>query len=453
MILLQFLVLAIVAFPVLAVVILSIADWAGHSWSEQSTTKIVGYLFSASIVASGCVAAWMLIHPHETIYVHLGTWFKQGHYQFQWRLVADHLAISFAGFSAVLVGLISIFSKRYLHKEPGFNRFYLLLTIFGASVELIALAGSLDLIFIGWEFVGITSALLIAFFHERAKPVEHGFRAFLTYRICDIGLLAAAVWLHHSTGSSALLTDEPWSGFAIPSQPHDATFVGLLLLWAAMGKAAQVPFGGWLPRAMEGPTPSSAIFYGAISIHLGPYLLLRAAPMLEHSAIATAAVIIVGSLTALHATLVGRTQTDIKSALAYASMTQVGLIFIEIGLGFRYLALVHMIGHACARSLQILRSPNLLRDHQHLQQAVGQQLPHTGGHFERWVPPKLQPWLYRYALQRGYMDAFLRDYIVGGFMYAATMLDRLEQAWIHWLAGEKLKSLTPPQDIHREIQP
>jgi NADH:ubiquinone oxidoreductase subunit 5 (subunit L)/multisubunit Na+/H+ antiporter MnhA subunit len=211
-----------------------------------------------------------------------------------------------------------------------------------------------------------------------------------------------------------------------------------------MGKAAQVPLGGWLPRAMEGPTPSSAIFYGAISIHLGPYLLLRATPILEAAPLAAWAVIAVGATTALHATFVGRVQTDIKSALAYASMTQVGLIFVEIGAGLQLLALLHIVGHASIRSLQILRSPSLLHDHQHLEQAMGRQLPRTGGHLERWVPARLQPWLYRAALERGYLDSVLVDWVVGSFVRFFRRVDRLERGWTDWLDGSSGARVSEP---------
>ena len=118
-------------------------------------------------------------------------------------------------------------------------------------------------------------------------------------------------------------------------------------LVAAAGKSALVPFSGWLPRAMEGPTPSSAIFYGALSVHLGAFLLLRVSPILEQSLLLSGAVVVIGLASAVFGAVVARVQTDIKSALAFASLTQVGIIVAEIGFGFRYIALIHIIGHAC----------------------------------------------------------------------------------------------------------
>jgi NADH:ubiquinone oxidoreductase subunit 5 (subunit L)/multisubunit Na+/H+ antiporter MnhA subunit len=438
-VLVQALVGAIFAAPAVGVILLALPAWLGRKSGEASTAAVVAVAFSTATACSLLVALWMFLRGAPSVRIELGPWFSSSHYAFHWDLVADRLSIPFAAFSAALVGLIGAFSRRYLHREPGFFRFYLLLTLFGCAVELLVLAGSLDLAFFGWELVGITSALLIAFFGERRSPVEHGLRAFLTYRACDIGLLAAALWLHHTAGSSAIVAapGELWSVTVVPPGQWNATLVALLLLWASMGKAAQVPLSGWLPRAMEGPTPSSAIFYGAVSIHLGPYLLLRSGAMLDQAPLAAAAIVVVGAATAMHATFVGRVQTDIKSALAYASMTQAGVIFVEIGLGFPRLALAHIVGHACVRSLQILRSPSLLHDHHHLEQAMGEQLPRTGGHLQRLVPRAFQPWLYRHALERGYFDALLRDYVLGGPVSLLRRVDAIDRRWTARLAREK----------------
>jgi NADH:ubiquinone oxidoreductase subunit 5 (subunit L)/multisubunit Na+/H+ antiporter MnhA subunit len=449
----DWMVLGIVGFPALAVFVLALRAWLAQPWSERATIAIVGVAFLLSVVASATTTAWLLTVGADEVRVLVGTWFSAEHYAFRWTFVADHLSLPFATFSAALNGLVAAFSNRYLHKEPGFARFYLFLALFGAAVEFVVLAGSLDLVFLGWELVGLTSALLIAFFHERRGPIEHGFRAFVTYRLCDVGLLAAIVALHYMVGTTALVpsANGPWGTFVAPGTLAGATLVGLLVLWASMGKAAQLPLSGWLPRAMEGPTPSSAVFYGALSIHLGPYLLLRAQSIIEASPWVASAVIVVGALTAVHATFVGRAQTDIKSALAYASMTQVGLIYVEIGLGFARLALVHIMGHAAIRTLQILRSPSLLHDHHHLEQAMGRQLPRSGGHLERLVPRRLQPWLYRVALERGGFDAFLRDWVVVPLLRAVGWLDRLDGAWVDFLtkspSGRGAEARQPQDEV------
>ncbi len=437
--------------PLVAGLLIAMATWLSRPPSERVTIAIVGGAFSAAFAAALAAIAMMAQRGVAEVRTPIGEWFTVPFYAFHWQLVFDRLSAPFSLIAVALVGLVAAFSRRYLHRERGFVRFYLLLALFGAGVELVVLAASLDLIFIGWEIVGLSSALLIAFFHERPAPVRHGLRAFTTYRLCDIGLLGATVWLHHVAGSSGVTAAaEPWNGLITPPSPMDVVIVGLLLVFATMGKSALVPVGGWLPRAMEGPTPSSAIFYGALSVHLGPYLLLRSSTLLDASPIVSGVVVAVGALTALHATFVGRVQSDIKSTLAYATMAQVGLIFVEIGLGLRFIALAHIVGHACIRTLQILRSPSLLHDHHHLEQAIGEQLPRTGGHLERLVPKALQPWLYRHALERGYFDAFLRDYVVHGFTRLMRAFDYVEEHWIALVSGVPVASPTEPTEVHTD---
>jgi NADH-quinone oxidoreductase subunit L len=439
-------VIAIVLIPILLVVLLGVSAWTEHPLSEYHTSRIVGIGFGSTALAVLLAAGLLLGVDRTEARVELGTWFEVGDYAMRPTLLLDRLSLLFALFGALLVGLVAAFSSRYMHREPGFSRFYLLLTLLGAGVEVVVLGGSIDVAFFGWELVGISSALLVAFFHDRPGPVRNGLRAFITYRACDVGLLGAAVWLHHSVGSAAtsssLQLDWPssslqldWVGYPVPASVGDATIIGLLLLWAAIGKSAQVPLGGWLPRAMEGPTPSSAIFYGALSIHLGPYLLLRAAPILERSAVATIAVVLIGMTTAVHASFVGRVQTDIKSSLAYASMSQVGLIFVEIGLGLYWLAVIHIFGHMAVRTLQILRAPSVLAEFHGIERSLGTMMPRTGGHFQLLVPVRAQTWLYRHALERGYLESLLRDYLVGGVSGLLRGFDRLEKRWIAVLSG------------------
>ena len=159
------------------------------------------------------------------------------------------------------------------------------------------------------------------------------------YRVSDAALLVAAVVLHHLSGEgdfARLLGTEPWPDGTATITSQQALIVGSLLLFAAAGKSALVPFSGWLPRAMEGPTPSSAVFYGALSVHLGAFLLLRVSPILDISPLLCVMTVTVGIATAAFGAFAGRVQTDIKSALSFASVTQVGIIVAEIGLGLRY---------------------------------------------------------------------------------------------------------------------
>jgi NAD(P)H-quinone oxidoreductase subunit 5 len=202
-----------------------------------------------------------------------------------------------------------------------------------------------------------------------------------------------------------------------------------------MGKSALVPFSGWLPRAMEGPTPSSAVFYGALSVHLGAFLLLRVSPVLALSPVLSAAVVFIGLFTALSAAASARVQTDIKTSLAYASLTQVGIIVAEIGFGLRIIPLIHIMGHACLRTLQLLRAPSLLGDYHTLENAIGGHLPHPAMVGSRMIPRDWKLWIYRLALERFYFDAWLDVLVVRPFVAVFTWCDRTERRWTDWLAA------------------
>jgi hypothetical protein len=203
-----------------------------------------------------------------------------------------------------------------------------------------------------------------------------------------------------------------WPGHVNHLNGTAASVIAVLLVFAASGKSAQGPFCGWLARAMEGPTPSSAVFYGAISVHAGAYLLLRIEPLIRYSNIATGLVIFIGLTTAILSTLIHRTCADAKTSLAYASQTQLGIIFAEIGLGWTTLAILHIISHAMVRTMQFLRSPSMLSDYHRVKSAAGGHLEPTGDHYESLLPKPVQIMLYRIALGRGFYDALVDRFLI-----------------------------------------
>ena len=186
---------------------------------------------------------------------------------------------------------------------------------------------------------------------------------------------------------------------------------------------------------MEGPTPSSAVFYGALSVHLGAFLLLRVSPLIAASPVLAVLVVLLGLGTSIFAGVVGRRQTDIKSVLSFASLTQVGLVVAEIGLGawvpfFWYVALVHLLGHACLRTLQFVRAPSLLLDYRTVENALGDHLPRPAVRNQGFAL-----WLNRLALERGYLDAALKQYFVRPVLNLFRVIHRYEEAWANWLNG------------------
>ena len=204
-----------------------------------------------------------------------------------------------------------------------------------------------------------------------------------------------------------------------------------------------IPFSGWLPRAMEGPTPSSAVFYGALSVHLGAFLLLRVSPILDLSLLLSLSVVILGLSTAIFAAMSARVQTDAKSALAFASLTQVGLITAEIGLGFRYVALIHIIGHACLRTLQLVCAPTLLHDYHSLENAIGTHLPKNSGSPDLRIRESIRLGLYRFSLERGFFDSVIDEYVVRPFVCLFKWCDKMERNWTVLLTGSKSHKSEP----------
>lgn len=399
----------------------------GWTPREKFIARLTSILFTVESLAAFALGVHMWTTGVTEIRTPVLHWFAAGSYHFNLSLTADHLSWPLLQLTAVLSGLVGVFSVRYLHRDRGFFRFFLLLHLFAFGALLVLAAGTFDLLLGGWELVGLSSVLLIAFFDERREPVRNAIRVFGFYRIADLGLLLGIFVLHH------FLENTEWSSLDQLS-PSQAALAGLLLLMAAAGKSAQAPFSAWLPRAMEGPTPSSAIFYGAISVHLGAYLLLRSAPVFRISPVASGAVIAVGAITAILATLVHRASTDAKTSLAYAGMAQLGIIFIEIGLDYPMLALTHMMGHAAVRTLQFLRAPSMLHDYHRVHSAAGGDLGKTGIHYNHLLPEGARLWLYRAAAERGYQDALLDRLVTGPVTACARWLESLEPRGPHKLA-------------------
>jgi NADH:ubiquinone oxidoreductase subunit 5 (subunit L)/multisubunit Na+/H+ antiporter MnhA subunit len=328
-------------------------------------------------------------------HIAVGIWFASGGFSVPISFMADGLALSFATLIA-LIGVVTLrFSRTYLHRELAFHRFFMGLLLFLAGMLLIVLSGNAVLTFVGWELCGISSWLLIGYAYDRPVATSNALYAFLTNRIGDAGFILgiglAAGWLG---------TVE-WSGFAAwAADAHFDKVTARMLVFgfllAAVAKSAQVPFSAWIARALEGPTPSSAIFYGAVMVHAGVYLLIRLAPVLAQVPDVMVYLVLIGAATALYGWLAGLVQTDVKSALIFATTTQVGLMFLACGLGWFELAAWHMGLHAAWRAYQFLMAPSYM----HLVNCKAAPVP-------RWLARR--QWLYTAALQRFWLEHFTQS--------------------------------------------
>lgn len=427
--------------PALLAAVFCVSSLLATRLSERTTARLTELFVVTGLLASLGVFVTMLATGNRHVAVELGNWAavhdaaEHGDYHFHLKFVFDRLSVPFVLLTYILVGTVGAFGSRYLHRERGFHRFFAQYALFLLGMVMAALAGTVETLFFGWELVGLSSALLVGYFHDRPSPVRNAQRVWSVYRIADAAFLVAAVAMHHIAGGgdfSAMMGEGPWPYGQASVAPSAAFGIGVLLLFAAAGKSGLLPFSEWVPRAMEGPTPSSAVFYGALSVHLGAYLLLRISPLLESSLLLQVAVVALGLASAVYGAVVARSQTDVKTAIAFASITQVGLITAEIGLGLRYLALIHLVGHACLRTLQLLRAPSVLDDRQSIENALGGRL--VSDSYAADSP--FQRWLYRFSLNRGSLDAWIDRLVVIPFLSALTAARDAEERWLSILRGE-----------------
>ena len=421
------------AWPALGALVIGALTLRGRDPSERTIIRVAQLALWTAFFCV-LVGAGGFLYYGAPLDIQLGHFYQAGDYGFALGFLYDGSSVPVALLAALLLLATSRFSVHYLHREPGFLRFFLLMLTFGAGILLLVLSGSYDLMFAGWEIVGLTSVLLVGFFHERAGPIRASLRVLVTYRVCDIGFLLAAVWLHltlHSTGFVDIADRLQGAHADFP-----ATVVALLLLLAAMGKSAQFPVGGWLPRAMEGPTASSAVFYGGLSVHAGVYLLIRSAPILDQAPLAAGALVAVGLVTAVMATLSGQVSADAKTSIAYATISQVALMVVECGLGFYRVATLHLIAHALLRYYQFLRTPSALQDALARRAALG---PAPATHSTpRWrqLPVDLQRFLYRLAVERFEVEAVLDRWGTRPILALSRWLSDGEARLLAALTGE-----------------
>lgn len=444
----------VIAAPFVLVLALGVFSLLKWKLREEAINRSIQVAMVSGLVASVSILALMLVDGTRHVVIDLGDWVEIPHYHFSIKFVFDRLSVPMAIMSFLLTGTIGAFASRYMHRERGYNRFFVLYAVFALGMVVASLANTIETLFTGWELVGLSSALLVAYYQERPAPSRNGLWVWIVYRISDAALLLAAVVLHHMAGEGDFdrVLGSPWPDGQALLSPTQALVVGLLFLLAAAGKSGLVPFSGWLPRAMEGPTPSSAFFYGALSVHLGAFLLLRVSPILECSVLLCAIVVILGLLTAVLAYLAGSVQTDIKAALSYACLSQVGLIVAEIGLGLRYIALIHLLGNACLRTLQFVRAPTLLHDYHTLENAIGSHMPRPAGPMHRLVPERVRSWLYRFALERAYLDWWLTDVFVKPFIWLFQRFDALERKWTDFLSGQASRESDQIEPYSRQIE-
>lgn len=343
------------ALPLIGFVLLLVA---GNLLGEPRAGWIATIAAGASFLVTLTVFVGLLgrdSHSGERSYeLVLFEWLPAGSLQVEAGFLVDPLSVTMALFVTGVGALIHLYSIGYMHGDPKYSKFFLYLNLFLFSMLMLVLGNNLVVTFLGWEGVGACSYFLISFWHHRESAATAGKKAFVTNRVGDWGFMVAtfAIWSALGTVTYTEIAKSP------AMAATTGTAVSLLLLVAAAGKSAQLPLSVWLPDAMEGPTPVSAMVHAATMVTSGVYLLVRMNNVLTDDALIVIAV--VGAATALFAALCAVAQHDIKKVLAYSTISQLGYMFLAIGSGAYVAAIFHVITHSFFKALLFLGSGSVI---------------------------------------------------------------------------------------------
>ena len=351
-----------------------------------------GYLAAAACGSAFVVTALVWLDmlgkdaEERTKYLVMFKWIPVGSLNIDAAILADPLSITMALFITGIGTLIHLYAIGYMHGDPKFSKFFLYLNLFAFSMLMLVMGENLLVTFLGWEGVGASSYFLISFWHTRDSAATAGKKAFVTNRVGDWGVMMAMFLAFSAVGTLS------YSGINHAAENGGistvtATAIALMLFIGACGKSAQLPLYIWLPDAMEGPTPVSALIHAATMVTSGVFLMTRMGPVL-HASYEWAPTIIatIGAATALFAATIAVAQTDIKKVLAYSTVSQLGFMFLAIGSGAYVAAIFHMVTHAFFKALLFLGSGSVIHGMHHEQDmrrmgALRKLMPITAGTF------------------------------------------------------------------------
>jgi NADH-quinone oxidoreductase subunit L len=320
--------------------------------------KLGGYITIVSLLGSFGLSVWVLMTVlaapgHELVVPDINWAVIDGGLTIHLGLMVDSLTAVMLIVVTLVSLMVQIYSQGYMHGDPGYHRYYAFMSLFTASMLGLVLADNLLFVYVFWEMVGLCSYLLIGFWFHRPSAANAAKKAFIVTRLGDFGFLAAILLLYFNTGTFDI------------AELHTLAITGVLagttLTWAAIGifagaagKSAQFPLHVWLPDAMEGPTPVSALIHAATMVAAGVFLVARTFPLFEHSAQALTTVAVIGGFTAIFAASMGLVMTDVKRVLAYSTISQLGYMMLGLGAGGVAIGIFHLFNHAFFKALLFL---------------------------------------------------------------------------------------------------
>src|ERR1700733_844835 len=366
----------IIALPLLGA---AINGLLGKNFSKSIVNSVgIGSVALAFLSAAEAVREFSQLSADQIPWVKTYfTWITAGQFRVDFSLQIDQLTIIMLGVVTFVSLLVHIYSTGYMAHEEGYYRFFSYLNLFVFFMLTLVLAANVVLMFVGWEGVGLCSYLLIGFWFLKQSAISAGKKAFITTRIGDFGFTIGILllfWTFNSVDFGTIFKQ------LANLQPETfvptgvLTAISLLLFTGAIGKSAQLPLYVWLPDAMEGPTPVSALIHAATMVTAGVYMIARMNPLFSRAPFAMFVVALIGALTAFYAATIGLVQTDIKKVLAYSTVSQLGYMFLGLGVGAYASGVFHLMTHAFFKGLLFLAAGSVIH-------AMGgdQEMPHMGG--------------------------------------------------------------------------
>jgi NADH-quinone oxidoreductase subunit L len=320
----------------------------------------VGSVAAAFALGVAIFLAVLRAHPAEPYVRTFWTWLPMGPLHVDAALQVDQLSVVMLLVVTGVSSLIHLFSVGYMHDDPGYARYFAYLNLFVAFMLVLVLGANFPVTFVGWEGVGLCSYLLIGFWFEEKEKADAGLKAFLVNRIGDVGFLIAMFLIFSHVGSLDFRTVFARAPQDLVAGGGVVTAIALFLFMGCVGKSAQIPLYVWLPDAMAGPTPVSALIHAATMVTAGVYLVARTNLLFAMAPVASAVVAGVGALTALFAATIGLKQWDIKKVLAYSTVSQLGYMFVGVGVGAYAAGIFHLVTHAFFKALLFLGAGSVI---------------------------------------------------------------------------------------------
>jgi NADH-quinone oxidoreductase subunit L len=350
----------LVAVPLLSSLVLLVVGKRANKWGHW-----LGALVPVALFVFAIFLFFSVKHEHGSnreITLKMFDWIPVAGFHVDAGLLIDPLSMVFVLLITGVGSLIHIYAVGYLDHDPGRRRFFGYFHLFVGSMLLLVLASNYLVMYVGWEGVGVASYLLISYYFDRNSAATAGNKAFFANRVGDVGLSVAIMLMFAYFGSTDFGTVFSHFGEGGNASKGVATAIGLMLLLGACGKSGQFPLQTWLPDAMEGPTPVSALIHAATMVTAGVYLIARSNPIFDASSAARTVVVIIGAITLLYGCICGCGQDDLKRVLAFSTVSQIGYMFLAVGLGpgVYAIGIIHLLGHGFFKAALFLSAGNVM---------------------------------------------------------------------------------------------